>query len=87
MATWLGLDPNDPFGLQTLPYGVFATADQPDRRVGVRIGDHVLDAAAAAERAGMESGETWACSNLNRFLARGPQAWAAARECFKDVMC
>ena len=26
----------------------------------MRIGDHVLDAAVAAEQAGMESGETWA---------------------------
>jgi len=80
MTSWLGLDANDPFGLQTLPYGVFSTADQPEPRVGVRVGDRVLDAAAAAERAGMESGETWACGSLNRFLARGPQAWAAARE-------
>ena len=32
----------DPFGPHNLPYGVFSTADEPDRRrVGVRIGDHV----------------------------------------------
>src|ERR1043165_9886673 len=80
MTSWLGLDANDPFGLQTLPYGVFSTTDQPEQRVGVRIGNQVLDAAAAAEQAGMESGETWACGSLNRFLSRGPRAWAAARE-------
>jgi fumarylacetoacetase len=71
VTSWLDLDPTDPFGLQTLPYGIFSTATQPDRRVGVRIGSHVLDAAAAAERAGMESGETWAGASLNPFLARG----------------
>ena len=72
MTSWLDLDATDPFGLQTLPYGVFSTSDRPTPRVGVRIGGFVLDAAAAAEQAGMESGETWACSSLNRFLGRGP---------------
>jgi fumarylacetoacetase len=86
MTSWLDLDPTDPFGLQTLPYGVFSTATRPDRRVGVRIGNRVLDAAAAAEQAGMESAETWACTSLNRFLARGPRAWAAAREWLTMVL-
>ncbi len=80
MTSWLDLDETDPFGLQTLAYGVFSTSDRPAARVGVRIGRFVLDAAAAAEQAGMESGETWACSSLNRFLARGPRAWGAARD-------
>ena len=86
MTSWLDLDATDPFGLQTLPYGVFSTADRPTPRIGVRIGGFVLDAAAAAEQAGMESGETWACSSLNRFLGRGPQAWAAAREWLTMVL-
>jgi fumarylacetoacetase len=86
MTSWLDLDAADPFGLQTLPYGVFSTPDRQEPRVGVRIGTHVLDAAAAAEQAGMESGETWACSSLNRFLGQGPQAWAAAREWLTRVL-
>jgi fumarylacetoacetase len=86
VTSWLDLDPTDPFGPQTLPYGIFSTATQPDRRVGVRIGNHVLDAAAAAERAGMESGETWAGASLNPFLARGSRAWAAAREWLTTVL-
>jgi len=86
MTSWLDLDATDPFGLQTLPYGAFSTSDRPTPRVGVRIGGFVLDAAAAAEQAGMESGETWACSSLNRFLGRGPQAWAAAREWLSMVL-
>jgi fumarylacetoacetase len=86
MTSWLDLDATDPFGLQTLPYGVFSTPDRPTPRIGVRVGGFVLDAAAAAEQAGMESGETWACSSLNRFLARGPQAWAAAREWLTMVL-
>ena len=86
MTSWLDLDATDPFGLQTLPYGRLLDPDRPTPRVGVRIGGFVLDAAAAAEQAGMESGETWACSSLNRFLGRGPQAWAAAREWLTMVL-
>ncbi|RBL81202.1 fumarylacetoacetase, partial [Streptomyces cavourensis] len=45
----LDLPEGDPFGPHNLPYGVFSTPDRPeDRRVGVRIGNHVLDAGAAA---------------------------------------
>ena len=86
MTSWLDLDATDPFGLHTLPYGVFSTPERPTPRVGVRIGGFVLDAAGAAEQAGMESGETWACASLNRFLGRGPQAWAAAREWLTRVL-
>ncbi|MGV9569163.1 hypothetical protein ACWDRX_05895, partial [Streptomyces nigra] len=44
------LPEGDPFGAHNLPYGVFSLPG-PDsaRRVGVRLGDHVLDAGRAAE--------------------------------------
>ncbi len=85
MTTWLDVPHDHLFGLQTLPYGVFSTSGGSPR-VGVRAGDLVLDAAGAAERAGMESAEVWACASLNRFLALGPHAWAAAREWLVTVL-
>lgn len=42
----------DPFGPHNLPYGVFSPAGTTERRVGVRLGDHVLDAGAAAHALG-----------------------------------
>jgi fumarylacetoacetase len=36
------------FGLAILPYGIFSTPASPRRRVGVAVGDDVLDLAAAA---------------------------------------
>ncbi|MGL5908455.1 MAG: fumarylacetoacetase, partial [Phycicoccus sp.] len=77
--TWLDLPAGHPFGVHNLPYGVFSTDDRPPR-VGTRIGDHVLDLAACAERAGMESAAVWRSSSLNAFLAQGRPAWSAARE-------
>ncbi|MGW8703535.1 fumarylacetoacetase, partial [Streptomyces eurythermus] len=32
----------DPFGPNNLPYGVFSPSGSAERRVGVRLGDHVL---------------------------------------------
>ncbi len=86
MRTWLDLPPDHPFGVQTLAYGAFSGAGQKRPRVGVRIGDLVLDAARCAERAGMESGVAWEGPTLNTFLSLGPQAWAAARSWLTTVL-
>ena len=85
-ATWLDVPANHPFGLATLPYGVFSTTDPDLRRVGVRIGDLVLDAGPAAEFVGMESGVCWAQPSLNHFLSLGQPAWTAARAWLTEVL-
>ncbi|NNF70186.1 MAG: fumarylacetoacetase, partial [Acidimicrobiia bacterium] len=38
------------FGVETLPYGVFSTSDEPVPRLGVAIGSSILDLAAASDR-------------------------------------
>ena len=76
--TWLDLPAEHPYGVHNLPYGVFSTPDAGPR-VGVRVGDAVLDVGACAERAGMESGAVWLAPSLNPFLAEGRRAWTAAR--------
>ena len=84
-ASWLELPADHPFGLQTLPYGVFSTEGTAPR-VGVRIGDQVLDAGACAEQAGMESGRVWLAPSLNPFLAQGRPAWDSARAWLTEVL-
>ena len=44
-TTWLDIPAEHPFGIQTLPYGSVLRPDGP--RVGVAIGDHVLDLTCA----------------------------------------
>ena len=85
-ATWLDLPDDHLFGLATLPYGIFSTTDPDLRRVGVRIGDFVLDAGAAAEFVGMESGICWTQPSLNHFLSLGRPAWKAARGWLTEVL-
>ncbi|MGP9019286.1 fumarylacetoacetase [Streptomyces sp. BR1] len=76
----LDLAEGDPFGPHNLPYGVFSTADAPDhRRVGVRIGDHVLDAGAAAHALGSPYAALLAQPTLNPLLAAGRTAWRDVR--------
>ncbi|MGL5816393.1 MAG: fumarylacetoacetase [Phycicoccus sp.] len=83
--TWLDLPADHPFGVHNLPYGVFGVGDDSPR-VGTRIGEHVLDLAACAERAGMESAAVWRSPSLNAFLAQGRTAWTAAREWLTDQL-
>lgn len=76
----LDLAEGDPFGPHNLPYGVFATADEPERRrLGVRLGDHVLDVGAAAEALGSPYAALLAQPNLNPLLAAGRTTWHDVR--------
>ncbi|MFI8961522.1 fumarylacetoacetase [Streptomyces sp. NPDC053493] len=76
----LDLPEGDPFGPHNLPYGVFSTADEPERRrLGVRIGGHVLDAGAAAHALGSPYAALLAQPSLNPLLAAGRTAWRDVR--------
>lgn len=48
MTSWLPVAPDSDFSIYNLPYGVFSTPGR-DRRLGVAIGDQVIDLAAVAE--------------------------------------
>ncbi|KIW93877.1 fumarylacetoacetase [Cladophialophora bantiana CBS 173.52] len=43
MDSWLPVPIDSDFSLQNLPYGVFSTDTDPTPRIGVAVGDHVLD--------------------------------------------
>lgn len=76
----LELAEGDPFGPHNLPYGVFTTADQPGRRrLGVRVGGHVLDAGAAAHALGSPYAALLDRPSLNPLMAAGRTAWRDVR--------
>src|SRR5690606_10534959 len=50
MRSFLDVPSDSPFSLHNLPYGVFTRRGHADPRVGVAVGDHVLDLAVLAER-------------------------------------
>ncbi|MGW5460870.1 fumarylacetoacetase [Streptomyces sp. NPDC003996] len=69
----------DPFGPHNLPYGVFSPSGSTERRVGVRLGDQVLDAGAAAAALGSPHHALLARPTLNALLAAGRPVWTDVR--------
>ncbi|MDX6351210.1 MAG: fumarylacetoacetase [Streptomyces sp.] len=70
--TWLDLPADSLFGVDNLPYGVFSPAEGTPR-AGVRVGDHVLDLAAALDD------PVFAHDSLNPFMAQGVARWREVR--------
>jgi len=48
MQSWIKVDKNSDFSIYNLPFGIFSESDQI-KRVGIAIGDHVIDLYAAYE--------------------------------------
>jgi fumarylacetoacetase len=79
--TWLELPPGSLFGPANLPYGVFeADGHHGGRRVGVRVGDSVLDLAAVLDDPVLSG------PSLNAFMAQGPARWRAVRARITDLL-
>jgi len=80
--TWLDLPEGTGFGIANLPYGVFDAG--AGRRIGVAVGDQVLDVGAVAARRRPELAPLLTAAVLNPLLAAGPPAWRAARAMIID---
>jgi fumarylacetoacetase len=93
MTTWVEVPADSEFGLSNLPYGVFSTPGASPR-VGVRIGDHVLDVSEVTrigrDEVGVGDGPdltaAWEQPSLNAFLQLGRPAWTTAREWLTEVL-
>ena len=78
--------PGTDFPIQNLPYGVYKVAESSESpRVGVAIGDQVLDLIGVATDGGLNTraqASVMACrsGSLNRFMAQVPSAWSSVRE-------
>ncbi|WP_306133002.1 fumarylacetoacetase [Roseivivax marinus] len=76
------------FPIQNLPYGSFSTIGS-GRRLGVAIGDQVLDLRAAVETGIIDLGqysETLRSPTLNALMAAGRGAWAKLRFSLSDLL-
>ena len=74
--------PDNEFPVQNLPFGVFRQAADARPRVGVAIGDQILDLAAAAsafDGLAAEAARAGAAPALNGLMSLGPRAWSALR--------
>ena len=80
VTSWTGVAAEHPFGLHTLPYGVFTDANEPQPRVGVAVGDVILDLTTATRDLLPEHAALFRHSNLDALLAAGRQTWTMVRE-------
>lgn len=79
-AGWLGIPAGHPFGLAALPYGSYTAAHHAEvYRVGVAIGDYVLDLTTACDRLLPARAHLFSSGLLDQFLAAGDGAWSGVR--------
>src|SRR5215210_6502006 len=76
--------PGCDFPIQNLPFGAFRRSSSAPGRVGVAIGDEILDLHLGAERGVFDGAPTLvrnACraSSLNEMMRLGPEVWARLR--------
>jgi fumarylacetoacetase len=89
LNSWVDRADGSGFPAEHLPFGVFSTPGGGPR-VGVRIGDRVLDLArlTADGLVGVgPDGGVFAAATLNPFLALGREAWQAVRSRLTELLC
>ena len=81
LRSFIDVEATSDFPIQNLPYGVFSTKDGLAPRVGVAIGDYVLDLWQLAQDCRFDVVEpaVFAASQLNPFMALGPKVWSNTR--------
>lgn len=82
MTTWVPIPEGCEFNLATLPYGVFAPDGDDELRVGVAIGDRVIDIAGFVVDDDLFKPQ----DSLNPFMEAGPEMWAETRATVIDLI-
>src|SRR6201994_961029 len=90
LRSFIDVPPTSDFPIQNLPYGVFS-AHGLAPRVGVAIGDYVLDLWELEQDGrfdGLEDGELGMFSSptLNAFMTLGPQVWTGTRARISELL-
>uniref|UniRef100_A0A0B7AVR0 Fumarylacetoacetase n=1 Tax=Arion vulgaris TaxID=1028688 RepID=A0A0B7AVR0_9EUPU len=87
--SFVNVAPDSHFPIQNLPYGIFSTVDNPRRRIGVAIGDFILDLTAVKHLfgpilRGVE--DVFEQPRLNAFMGLGKPAWTEARNTLQRIL-
>ena len=82
--SWLEIPVNSDFSIQNLPFGIFSTSEARQPRVGLALGEFIIDTAVLFD-AGMLahvpglSRELLYANSLNSLLSTGVSTWRALR--------
>lgn len=85
MKSFISYEPDNPFPIQNLPYGVFSRDSQSDRHIGVAIGDYVLDL-TVLEKNGKLDSDYFQSGNLNPFMNAGRGEWKRIRSRVQQLL-
>jgi fumarylacetoacetase len=85
MTSWFDVPDGSPFPATNLPYGVFSHGGEAPR-VGVALGDSVVDLAPLAAAEALDGGHAFESPSLNPFLAMGRPAWSAVRSWLTELL-
>ncbi|CAI5456291.1 unnamed protein product [Caenorhabditis angaria] len=90
MSTFVTVPSGSDFPIQNLPYGVFSTADNTTHRIGVAIGDQVLDLSVISHLFNgpqlASHQNVFQSTTLNAFMALPRAAWLEARATLQDLL-
>jgi fumarylacetoacetase len=88
LRSFVDVDAISDFPIQNLPYGVFSSKDGLAPRVGVAIGDYVLDLWELEQDGRLDVGElgVFAGPSLNAFMALGPKIWSSTRARISELL-
>ncbi|KAL9958442.1 hypothetical protein ACROYT_G035454 [Oculina patagonica] len=88
--SFIQVSPENHFPIQNLPYGIFSTSDNPRHRIGVAIGEYVLDLSEISDlftgplmsqRKSVLQEQT-----LNAFMGLGREAWKETRNTLQRIL-
>ncbi|WP_151796622.1 fumarylacetoacetase [Acinetobacter soli] len=89
LSSFIEVSPTSDFPIQNLPYGIFSETTTGIRRVGVALGDWVVDL-AALERAGLltlqEGEQFFDQPTLNKFIESGKAYWHSTRQTLQRLL-
>ena len=88
LQSFIAVDADSDFPIQNLPFGIFSTHAHPNKRVGVAIGDFVLDLAVieAADLLRVQVNAVFNQPTLNSFIALGKPVWLEARKKISELL-
>jgi fumarylacetoacetase len=89
LRSFIAVDAASDFPIQNLPYGVFSTSESPTPRVGVAIGDSILDLAVLEQEGLIDlapARDVFAKASINAFMALGPEVWSSTRARISELL-
>jgi len=89
LRSFIEVDPSSHFPIQNLPYGVFTTQMTPKRRVGVAIGDFVLDLSVLELERLIQPAPlstVFSQPTINDFMSLGPHTWSRVRTRISELL-